>query len=46
MLVGIPRLSTPQEDRSRAVARYMEYGAVSVMALVIFTGNLYTYYNG
>jgi succinoglycan biosynthesis transport protein ExoP len=46
MLVGIPRLSTPQEDRSRAVARYMEYGAASVMALVIFTGNLYTYYNG
>jgi len=46
MLVGIPRLSTPQEDRSRANARYLEYGIVSVMALLIFTGNLYTYYNG
>jgi succinoglycan biosynthesis transport protein ExoP len=46
MLVGIPRLSTPQEDRSRANARYLEYGIVSVMVLLIFTGNLYTYYNG
>jgi len=39
-------LSTPQEDRSRANARYLEYGIVSVMVLLIFTGNLYTYYNG
>jgi len=46
MLVGIPRLSTPQEDHSRAMARYMESGAVVVMALLIFTGNLYTYFNG
>jgi protein tyrosine kinase modulator len=46
MLVGIPRLSTPQEDHSRAVARYMECGAVAVVTLLIFTGNLYTYYNG
>jgi polysaccharide chain length determinant protein (PEP-CTERM system associated) len=46
MLVGIPRLSTPQEDRSRVIARYMEFGAVSIMVLLIFTGNLYTYYNG
>jgi polysaccharide biosynthesis transport protein len=46
MLVGIPRLSTPQEDHSRVIARYMECGAVAVLALLIFTGNLYTYYNG
>jgi hypothetical protein len=46
MLVGIPRLSTPKEDHSRAMARYMECGAVVVMALLIFTGNLYTYFNG
>jgi polysaccharide biosynthesis transport protein len=46
MLVGIPRLSTPQEDHSRVVAGYMECGAVAVVALLIFTGNLYTYYNG
>jgi succinoglycan biosynthesis transport protein ExoP len=46
MLVGIPRLSTPQEDRSRAMRRYLECGAVAAVALLIFTGNLYTYYNG
>jgi polysaccharide chain length determinant protein (PEP-CTERM system associated) len=46
MLVGIPRLSTPQEDHSRVVVRYVEFGAVAVVVLLIFTGNLYTYYNG
>jgi succinoglycan biosynthesis transport protein ExoP len=46
MLVGIPRLSTPKEDHSRVVARYMESGVMAVVALLIFTGNLYTYYNG
>ena len=46
MLVGIPRLSTPQEDHALLIARYMECGAVAVVALVIFVGNLYTYYNG
>jgi uncharacterized protein involved in exopolysaccharide biosynthesis len=46
MLVGIPRLSTAQEDHSRVIARYMECGAAAVVVLLIFTGNLYTYYNG
>jgi hypothetical protein len=46
MLVGIPRLSTPKEDHSRLIVRYMECGAVAVVALLIFTGNLYVYYNG
>jgi hypothetical protein len=46
MLVGIPRLSTPKEEHSRIVARYMECGAVALVAILIFTGNLYTYYNG
>ena len=46
MLVGIPRLSTPQEDHSLLIARYMECGAAAVVALLIFIGNLYTYYNG
>jgi polysaccharide chain length determinant protein (PEP-CTERM system associated) len=46
MLVGIPRLSTPQEDHFRVIVRYVECGAVAVVALLIFTGNLYTYYNG
>jgi polysaccharide chain length determinant protein (PEP-CTERM system associated) len=46
MLVGIPRLSTPQEDHSLLIARYMECGAAAAVALLIFIGNLYTYYNG
>jgi succinoglycan biosynthesis transport protein ExoP len=46
LLVGIPRLSTPQEDRSRLVVRFMECGAVAIMALLVAIGNLYTYYNG
>ena len=46
MLVGIPRLSTAKEDHSRVIARYMECGAAAVVTLLIFTGNLYTYYNG
>jgi polysaccharide chain length determinant protein (PEP-CTERM system associated) len=46
LLVGIPRLSTPREDHSRLMVQWMECGVVGVMALLIFTGNLYTYYNG
>ena len=46
LLVGIPRLSTPQEDHSRLIAKYLECGAAAVVGLLIFTGNLYTYYNG
>jgi succinoglycan biosynthesis transport protein ExoP len=46
MLVGIPRLTTPKEDHSRLIARYIEGGAVAFLALLIFTGNLYVYYNG
>jgi polysaccharide chain length determinant protein (PEP-CTERM system associated) len=46
MLVGIPRLSTPLEDHSRRVRWYWECVAVAVLALVVFIGNLYTYYNG
>ena len=46
LLVGIPRLSTPQEDHFRMMARFMECAAVALVALLIFIGNLYTYYNG
>ena len=46
LLVGIPRLTTPQEDHSRLIARYMEGGAMAVVGVLIFVGNLYTYYNG
>jgi succinoglycan biosynthesis transport protein ExoP len=46
LLVGIPRLSTPEEDHARLVSRFVECGAVALGALLIFIGNLYTYYNG
>ena len=46
MLVGIPRLSTPLEDHARRVRWYWECGAAVAVALLIFIGNLYTYYNG
>jgi succinoglycan biosynthesis transport protein ExoP len=46
MLVGIPHLSTPQEDHSRRIAGYMEWGVAALVVLLMFTGNLYTYYNG
>ncbi len=46
LLVGIPRLSTPKEDHARLIARYVECGAMTVVGLLILTGNLYVYYNG
>jgi len=46
LLVGIPRLSTAQEDHSRLMSYFMECGAVAVLALLMFVGNLYSYYNG
>jgi succinoglycan biosynthesis transport protein ExoP len=45
LLVGIPRLSTPQEDHYRVVAWCMECGAAAVVVTLIFIGNLYTFYN-
>ena len=46
LLVTLPQLSTPREDRTHLIVRYAEWGVVAVMALLILTGNLYTYYNG
>ena len=45
LLVGIPRLSTPLEDHYRLVARCVECGAAAVVLILIFMGNLYTFYN-
>src|SRR6185295_14873364 len=45
LLVGIPRLSTAQEDHSRLMSYFIECGAVAVLALLMFVGNLYSYYN-
>ena len=44
VLVGIPHLTTPGEDRFHSVYRWLEIGTVSLMALLILAGNLYAFY--
>jgi hypothetical protein len=46
VLVGIPHLKVPGEDRTRIMVRRLEIGALSVMALLIAAGNLYALYKG
>jgi len=46
VLVGIPHLTTPEENRLRLVTGWMELGAVLAMAVVIAVGNLYALYKG
>lgn len=46
VLVGIPRLSTPNEDQSRLITRRIELCATVVMAVVIAFGNLYSFVRG
>jgi polysaccharide chain length determinant protein (PEP-CTERM system associated) len=46
VLVGIPRLSTFQEDHSRLTKRWIQLGALAAMALTIVIGNLYSFYKG
>ena len=41
VLVGIPHLSVPGEDRFDTVFHWLEIGAGAVMALLILSGNLY-----
>ena len=44
VLVGIPHLAVPEEDRSRALVRRLELGAVVAIAIVVLIGNLYAFY--
>jgi polysaccharide biosynthesis transport protein len=44
VLVGIPHLNAPGEDRFDAIYRWMEIGTVAFMALVILVCNLYAFY--
>jgi polysaccharide biosynthesis transport protein len=46
VLVGIPRLTTPNEEHSRLMTRWVELGATVVMAIAIVAGNLYAFYRG
>lgn len=44
VLVGIPHLDRPGEDRLRVLLRLIEIGAVVVMTLLMLVGNLYAFY--
>jgi succinoglycan biosynthesis transport protein ExoP len=44
VLVGIPHLDVPGEDRSRALFRRMELGAGVLMASLIVVGTLFAFY--
>jgi uncharacterized protein involved in exopolysaccharide biosynthesis len=44
VLIGIPHLDIPGEDRSRILLRRMEISAVVVMGILILVGNLYAFY--
>lgn len=46
VLVGIPKLSTPVEDRRRVMLRWVERGAVVAMLIVVVAGNIYSLVKG
>lgn len=46
VLVGIPKLSTPVEDRRRVMLRWVERGAVLAMAVLVVAGNIYSFVKG
>ncbi|MGA7223496.1 MAG: GNVR domain-containing protein, partial [Candidatus Acidiferrales bacterium] len=46
VLVGIPHLNAPGEDRLRARARRMEIAAAVGMVILIVAGNFYSFYKG
>ena len=46
VLVGIPHLSTPGENRSRLFGWWMEFGTAAALVALIVLGNLYAYIKG
>jgi uncharacterized protein involved in exopolysaccharide biosynthesis len=46
VLVGIPRLSNPQENYFRTMVKWAERGAITLMVIVMAAGNLYSFYKG
>jgi len=44
VLVGIPHLDVPGEDRSRVLFRRMEFGAAVLLASLILVGTLFAFY--
>jgi succinoglycan biosynthesis transport protein ExoP len=46
VLVGIPRLSTPDEDRTRLIVKSMEICAAVAIVSLMVAGNFYAFYKG
>lgn len=46
ILVGIPHLSTPGEDRSQVLRWWTELGAAAALMVLIVLGNLYAFLKG
>ena len=46
VLVSIPPLSTPGEQRTRALARWLKVSLATVLLSVIAMGNVYAFYKG
>ena len=44
LLVTIPRLVTPKEEKSRALRRWLDFGAVTAMILLIAAGNVFAFF--
>jgi hypothetical protein len=44
ILVGIPHLDIPGEERSRAFSRYAEIGVGILLIVAMLLGNLYSFY--
>jgi uncharacterized protein involved in exopolysaccharide biosynthesis len=46
VLVGIPHLTTPGEERLTSLVRRVEIGVATAMFILIALGNLYAFYKG
>jgi polysaccharide biosynthesis transport protein len=46
ILVGIPHLVVPGENRFHGYSRWLEIGAIAAMMLLILAGNLFAFYKG
>lgn len=46
VLVGIPKMTTPAENRKRAMRRWAEGAVVLAMTILLVAGNIYSFYRG
>jgi polysaccharide biosynthesis transport protein len=46
ILVALPHLNTPSEDRRHSLLRFLRIAVTAAMILVILAGNLYAFYRG